>query len=139
MKRVMAALMLLGSLVLGVLLTRDEAHSQTMPGPNPWRYTMTDTTRDGVVVTGVAGSMTQILTVKDPYGAPIFSVGHVGGAGIYGDHFRVFPPGNVYQPVVDIGPDGRISITGPNAGVWINGTLLTQADIEWIHTQRGTS
>lgn len=94
---------------------------------------MTDPSKNGMTVNGVSKSLAQIFTVKDSHGAPIFSIGHVGGPSVFGDHLRIFPPGNTTNPVVDIGPDGRISITGPNAGIWVNGQLLTASDIAWIH------
>lgn len=124
-------LVALGALVALALPLSGSAYATTTP--NPWTYTMTVQGKDGLVVNGMQGSLNQILTVKDPYGAPIFSVGHVGGAGVYGDRLAIFPPNSVTSPVIVLGDDGRISITGPNAGVWVDGQLLTSADIAWIH------
>lgn len=42
----------------------------------------------------------QELQVTDPHGAPIFSVGEYGGAGVFGDNLSVYGPGSVYAPSV---------------------------------------
>ncbi len=42
----------------------------------------------------------QELEVFDNYGAPIFSVGEYGGAAVFGDNLRVYPPGSVFNPSV---------------------------------------
>jgi hypothetical protein len=44
----------------------------------------------------------QELQVVDPHGAPIWSVGEYGGAGVYGDNLKVFAPETVFHPAVTI-------------------------------------
>lgn len=126
-----------GATASGVAIKQNTAVATVSPGANPWNYTMTIPTQDGMSVKGVANSLQQIFTVKDPYGAPIVSVGHVGGLSVFGDQIRVFAPNTLDNPVAVIGFDGRVSLQGPNAGVYVSGQLLTAADIAWIHQQRG--
>lgn len=121
-----------GTLVTGSGIAIHENTARAAAG-NPWNFTMTDRTKDGMTINGISGSVSQIFTVKDSNGAPIFSVGNVGGTGVYSDHFRIYPAGDVFNPSVDIGPDGRVSLLGTNAGIWVNGQLLTSSDIAWIH------
>jgi hypothetical protein len=121
----------------GVAIHANTARATVTPGPNPWNYQMTNPNDYGMVIKGTPNSLAQIFQVRDPYGAPIFSVGHVGGAGVFGDRIAVFPPTSVTSPVIVLDDNGRISITGPSAGVWIDGQLLTSDDIAWIHSQRG--
>lgn len=121
----------------GVAINQNTACAAVDPGPNPWNYQITSPNDYGMVITGVPNSLAQIFQVRDPYGAPIFSVGHVGGAGVFGDRFAVFPPASSSNPVIVLDDNGRISLTGPSAGVWIDGQLLTSDDIAWIHSQRG--
>jgi len=111
----------------------DRATASTNTTGNPWNWTMTNPSKDGMTVKGVHNSLNQIFTVKDPYGAPIVSVGHVGGLSVFGDQIRVFAPNTLDNPVAVIGFDGRISLSGPNSGVYVDGALLTKRDIEWIH------
>lgn len=42
----------------------------------------------------------QEFEVFDTYGAPIFSVGEFGGAGVFGDNLSVVPPGTVTHAAV---------------------------------------
>lgn len=42
----------------------------------------------------------QEFEVFDGNGAPIFSVGESGGAAVFGDNDKVFPPGNVRDPSI---------------------------------------
>ena len=121
----------------GVAIHQNTARAAATPGPNPWNYQMTNPNDYGMVIKGTPNSLAQIFQVRDPYGAPIVSVGHVGGLGVFGDRMAVFPPTSVTNPVIVLDDNGRISITGPSAGVWIDGQLLTSADIAWIHQQRG--
>lgn len=107
--------------------------AQTIAGPNPWTYTMTDGTKDGVVINGVPNSLSQIFLVKDPYGAPIFAVGHVGGATVFGDHFRLIGDAGFSTPVFDVDTHGTITLTGTAPKIVIGGQTLTAADIAWIH------
>lgn len=47
-----------------------------------WNLVMPDTTRDGLVVRGIAGGTGQLATFRDYQGAPAFNVGAIGGAGV---------------------------------------------------------
>jgi hypothetical protein len=123
-----------GATASGIAIKQNTAQATVSPGANPWNYTMTIPTKDGMSVKGIAGSLNQIFTVKDPYGAPIVSVGHVGGLSVFGDQIRVFAPNTLDNPVAVLGFDGRLSLQGPNAGVYVNGQLLTAEDISWIHS-----
>lgn len=128
---VRSALALAALVAVAVPLAGSTAQATTTG--NPWTWTVTNPSQDGMVINGTAGSLKQIWTIKDHLGAPIASVGEVGGLGVYGDRLAVFPPSSVTNPVIVLGDDGRISITGPNAGVYIDGQLLTSADIAWLH------
>lgn len=130
----------LGLVALGVLampLADSSAQATTATTGNPWTWTVTNPNADGMVINGTAGSLKQIWTIKDHFGAPIASVGEVGGLGVYGDRLAIFPPSSVTNPVIVLGDDGRISITGPNAGVYIDGQLLTSSDIAYLHSLQG--
>lgn len=131
MKRIAALAILIGMTLTAGVVTASESQATTTP--NPWNYTMTIPNRDGMSIKGMPNSLNQIFTVKDPYGAPIVSVGHVGGLSVFGDQIRVFAPNTLDNPVAVIGFDGRVSLSGPNAGVYIDGQLLTAGDIKWIH------
>lgn len=120
------------------------AHSTTTPrasigtfstGQNPWNYTMTnpDKTKDGMVLTGTTNSLSQIFLVKDAYGNPIFAVGHVGGATVFGDHFRLIGDAGFSTPVFDVDTHGTITLTGSAPKIVIGGETLTAEDIRWIH------
>lgn len=126
---------LTGAAFIAIACNPNPAHAATCLGVNPWNLNMTnaDKTKDGLTITGTTNSLAQILTVKDPYGAPIFSVGHVGGATVFGDHIRLIGDAGFNTPVVDMDTHGTISITGTNPKVVINGQALTAADIAWIH------
>lgn len=126
-----------GIAFLGFSCSASVGQARTMPGPNPWVYNLSDPTKGGILINGVKNSGTQILEIKDPYGQPIFGVGHFGGASVYGDHFRVFGGNDIFHPVIDIGPDSHINIRGTRPTVTINGQTLTSSDIAWIHKQRG--
>lgn len=101
-------------------------------GPNPWNWTVTDGTNDGFTITGTTGSMKQLFTVKDYAGSPIFSVGSAGGAAVYGDHFKVFNGGDIFNPTTDIDPTGVITVTGTGHLV-LSGQTLSAADITALH------
>jgi len=107
----------------------------TATGQNPWNYTMTnpDKTKDGMVLNGTPNSLAQIFLVKDPYGAPIFAVGHVGGATVFGDHFRLIGDAGFSTPVFDVDEHGTITLSGSAPAIKIGGETLTAADIKWIH------
>ena len=106
----------------------------TLPtGPNPWNYTMTDPTKDGMTINGVPNSLAQIFLVKDPYGSPIFAVGHVGGATVFGDNFRLIGDAGFSTPVFNVDTHGTITLLGSAPKIVIGGETLTPADIKWIH------
>ena len=109
--------------------------SATYTGSNPWNYTMTDPNHDGMTITGVSNSLAQIFLVKDPYGSPIFAVGHVGGATVFGDHFRLIGDAGFSTPVFDVDTHGTITLTGSAPKIVIGGETLTADDIKWIHEQ----
>jgi hypothetical protein len=44
----------------------------------------------------------QEFEVVDSHGAPIWSVGEYGGAGVFGDNLKVYAPRNVFHPAVTI-------------------------------------
>ncbi len=125
---------LTASTALSWPLHSDHASAATSATGNPWNWTMTVPNKDGMSIKGMPNSLNQIFTVKDPYGAPIVSVGHVGGLSVFGDQIRVFAPNTLDNPVAVIGFDGRISLQGPNAGVYVEGELLTKEDIAWVHS-----
>lgn len=131
-RRVAGTTIVAGALFCALVPNGGPAKATTTP-INPWNYTMSIPNRDGMSIKGMPNSLNQIFTVKDPYGAPIVSVGHVGGLSVFGDQIRVFAPNTLDNPVAVIGFDGRISLSGPNAGVYIDGQLLTAGDIKWIH------
>lgn len=133
MKKIAALAAVIGITITTGVVTASTVHAQTIPGPNPWNLTMTDKTKDGVVVSGVPGSLSQIFLVKDPYGSPIFAVGHVGGATVFGDHFRLIGDAGFSTPVFDVDTHGTITLTGSAPKIVIGGQTLTAADIAWIH------
>lgn len=139
MKRFFAIIIAMVLFVVASLAWSHHAKADSYHTNNTWYYTMTDPNKDGMELKGVKGSLKQIFEVKDPYGAPIFSVGHVGGANVYGDDMRVFNGNNIFLPTAVIHPDGSIEITpqSVNPVVNIQGTILTKNDIDWIHAQRG--
>ena len=96
---------------------------------------MTDPNHDGMTITGVPNSLAQIFLVKDPYGSPIFAVGHVGGATVFGDHFRLIGDAGFSTPVFDVDTHGTITLTGSAPKIVIGGETLTADDIKWIHEQ----
>lgn len=124
-----------GAIGSGIAIRANSAKADDSYTGNTWYYTMTDPNKDGMELKGVAGSNRQIFEVKDPYGAPIFSVGHVGGANVYGDDLRIFNGGDVFDPTAIIYPDGHIEITAQstNPVIVVNGQTLTANDIKWIH------
>lgn len=115
------------------------AKAQTIPGPNPWVYTLDDGNSDGVVINADSSptSLSQLLIIKDRNGAPIFAVGHVGGATVFGDHYRLIGDAGFSTPVFDVDTHGTIVIRGSAPKIDVNGTILTKSDIQWIHTMRG--
>jgi hypothetical protein len=98
---------------------------------------MTNPAKDGMTINGVPGSLAQIFLVKDPYGAPIFAVGHVGGATIFGDHIRLMGDLGLSSPVFDVDTHGTVTLAGTAPKIVIGGQTLTADDIAWIHSQRG--
>jgi hypothetical protein len=94
---------------------------------------MTDPNKDGMTINGVPNSLAQIFTVKDPYGAPIFAVGHVGGATVFGDHIRLVGDSGFSVPVFDVDTHGTVRLTGTAPAIVIGGETLTAKDIKWIH------
>lgn len=111
------------------------SYATTTVGTNPWNYTMTnpDKTKDGMVITGETNSLSQIFLVKDAYGSPIFAVGHVGGATVFGDHFRLIGDAGFSTPVFDVDEHGTITLSGTAPRIKIGGETLTADDIKWIH------
>lgn len=138
-KLVGGAALITATVGAGVAIHQQPSKADTTTTGNTWYYNMTDPNKDGMELKGVQGSLKQIFEVKDPYGAPIFSVGHVGGANVYGDMLRVFAGNDIFDPTAIIHPDGSIEITSyaSNPVVNIQGVYLTKADINWIHSQRG--
>lgn len=119
----------------GVAIHNNQARAAVTPGPNPWNYTMTnaDKTKDGMVITGETNSLSQIFLIKDAYGAPIFGVGHVGGATTFGDHIRLMGDLGLSVPVFDVDTHGTITLLGTAPKIVIGGQTLTPEDIAWIH------
>jgi hypothetical protein len=111
------------------------SHAQdiTPTGTQPWRMTLRDGTKDGLVIHDAANALNQPFKVEDSNGWPIFEVHATGGASVDGDHFKIYGNGDIFNPVIDLAPDGSISITGAAAKVTLNGQTLTSADIAWIH------
>lgn len=132
--RIRSVLALAALAAVLVPLGGSTAQATTSATGNPWNWTMTVPNKDGMIIKGMPNSLHQIWTVEDPYGAPIVSVGHVGGLSVFGDQIRVFAPNTLDNPVAVIGFDGRVSLSGPNAGVYIDGQLLTSADIAYLHS-----
>lgn len=97
------------------------ANIDPLQKPNPWQYVQT-VDNYGMVITGVAGSLSQIFQIRDHLGAPIFSVGNVGGPAAYGDDMTVF--------------DGSFNVKarmGLNGTLTLNGSVLSKADIDSLH------
>jgi hypothetical protein len=90
--------------------------------PNPWQYTQTQDNY-GMVITGIADSLSQIFQIRDHLGAPIFSVGNVGGPAAYGDNMTVFD--GSFNVMCRLGLDGTLIL---------DGSTLTNADIDSLHT-----
>lgn len=124
-----------GAIGSGIAIHNTPAKADSTTTGNTWYYQMTDPNKDGMELQGIKGSLRQIFEVKDPYGAPIFSVGHVGGANVYGDDLRVFNGNDIFNPTAVIYPDGHIEITAQatNPVIVVNGQTLTANDIKWIH------
>jgi hypothetical protein len=110
----------------------------TNPGPNPWVWNITDGLNDGLTINGTSGTLKQILLIKDYLGAPIFGVGHVGGAAVYGDHLKVFAPGVGFVNTFDVDPTGKVTISGAGQ-LQIGSTVLNEADIQNLHSHAGTN
>jgi hypothetical protein len=110
----------------------------TTPGPNPWVWNITDGANDGLTINGTSGTLKQIFLIKDYLGAPIFGVGHVGGAAVYGDHLRVFAPGVGFVNTFDVDPDGKVTISGTGQ-LQLGATVLTETDIQDLHSHSGTN
>lgn len=124
-----------GVVGVGAAIKHNTANATVNPGPNPWVYTMTDGTKDGMTINADQSptSLTQIFLIKDRNGAPIFAVGKVGGATVFGDHFRLIGDAGFSTPVFDVAPNGTITLTGSAPKIVIGGQTLTAEDIAWIH------
>lgn len=135
MPRRLTRLALTSTVACALIPLGGAARAQTIPGPNPWNMTMTDGTKDGVVIKADPSptSLTQIFLVKDRNDAPIFAVGKVGGATVFGDHFRLIGDAGFSTPVFDVDTHGTITLTGTAPKIVIGGQTLTAADIAWLH------
>lgn len=100
----------------------DIANIDPLQKPNPWQYTQT-VDNYGMVITGIAGSLSQIFQVRDNLGAPIFSIGQVGGPAAFGDNMSVFD--GSFNLMCRLGLDGTLIL---------DGSTLTNADIDSLHT-----
>ena len=65
----------------------------------------------------------QVFEVFDKNGAPIFSVGEYGGAGVFGDQLSVYAK-DVFHPVAQLRTDGTLMI---------GGQVITPRDISFVH------
>ena len=66
----------------------------------------------------------QVFEIFDKNGAPIFSVGAYGGAGVFGDQLSVYAPKDVFHPVAQLRTNGTLMI---------GGQVITPRDISFIH------
>ncbi len=66
----------------------------------------------------------QVFEIFDKNGAPIFSVGAYGGAGVFGDQLSVYAPKDVFHPVAQLRTNGTLMI---------GGQVVTPRDISFIH------
>lgn len=69
-----------------------------------------ETTRHGLTIytSSDAGNTSQALVIYDYLGAPIFSVPKAGGPAVYGDHFRVFNGGDIFNHESSLRMDGTL-------------------------------
>lgn len=94
---------------------------------------MTNPSQDGLTLKGVPNSLAQIFLVQDPYGNPIFAVGHVGGATTFGDHIRLIGDAGFSTPVFDADTHGTITLTGTAPKIQIGDQTLTPQDVQFLH------
>lgn len=104
------------------------ARAAAATNANPWAMQMSVPTQDGLVITGVAGSSSQALLVKDYLNQPIFTVSQAGGAAVMGDDLRVLDGSDIFHGQITISPDnpnsavcvrnGQLWIGGPGGGIW---------------------
>jgi len=66
----------------------------------------------------------QVFEIFDKNGAPIFSVGAYGGAGVFGDQLSVYAPKDVFHPVAQLRTDGTLMI---------GGQVVTPRDVAFVH------
>jgi hypothetical protein len=120
--RVAAACVLAVPLTLAVIPASqaaprpDTTPGLTLNGPTTLNGQTTinmDASHPGLRIKGHEGSLAQPLQVFDFLGNPIFDVGSVGGAAVTGDNLSVFPPGDVFTPVIVLRLDGSITLGGP--------------------------
>lgn len=76
---------------------------------------LTSTTNNGISVRGIVGGTGQLFQAFDHNSAPVFAIPQFGGATMFGDSFRVMPPGNVTTPVVKLRADGTIQMAQGDA------------------------
>src|SRR5262245_33749929 len=95
------------------------AEAHTNP---PWVYTMDASGTPGLLIQGGNGPNTQALEVTDYNGAPIFAVNLAGGAAVLGDSCSVFAGGDVFNPAIQLRPDGGIQLGKSVAGCAAAGT-----------------
>lgn len=85
----------------------------TVTGPGQFN---SDGSAIAVRITGKQGSSAQLLTVEDFNKIPIFVVPPAGGPAVFGDQFRMFSPGNVFEPSLILWMDGSITLGGTQPG-----------------------
>src|SRR2546421_12767596 len=95
------------AIVATVATATAAAVASTSATNNPWTFTMTNPNQNGLVIHGNSNQAlsAQSLEVFDGFGNPIFSIPPAGGPAVYGDNFRVTPPGDVFNYVVRLNSD----------------------------------
>ncbi len=86
---------------------------------NPWRYDMTNSNRDGLVVHGSTGPNNNEFLVEDHLGQPIFSVLEAGGASVMGDNLRVLAGNDIYNAVITLSPNPPSGRCPKKNALWI--------------------
>jgi hypothetical protein len=86
--------------------------------------------KDGLRLIGATGTPAgQIFMVTDHNGAPIFAIGVAGGPAVFGDNFRVFAGGEVFNHEISLRLDGtgqfRRGDPGGGVGVLALGAATT--------------
>lgn len=87
--------------------------------------------RDGIRIYGPQGQTgsSQILIVLDYLGAPIFAIPAAGGPSVFGDDFRIFAGGDIFNPEIALRKNGAVQVrrgdTGGGAGVLAIGAATT--------------